>query len=492
MTRMLTLILAAALAAAPLAPSQAVALATDDVLRVPAHQQPFVRYVWTGKDRQTHGALEFTVNSALSHATTLVPSRIVAGGELVRIDLAALAPRDADLKRLLTVWEGLDVAEPYFHTVRVVSTAPYTKDGKTWTGKRVAELALHTGLDKHLLLASLTQSRVPIVRADWFIVRALSTANGGRYYDFRGTEKSDKNKTAQEKWLEKAGTSEALVAGLRSDERTAMVRSGVTGKPRRADLFYGTGVRPSTGLPLVSITHDVRTNDVAAINNPFKSLLVLKDAAREAFRTLPSGLREMALFNGAGELQASVPQDVAADHTIPPPYDNTLQGLLSCIACHGGDEMFKSLRNDLRTVLRSGGDVLADLSAKGDRDDTLDRLAGLYSGELNEPLRAARFAHAMTVYRLTGGMTVQDVCGKITTIRNAYDFEIVTPAKAVAELGGEGEFSAVVPALPSVAGVTPEGAFVLLLRAGVGLNRKDWEQDFSDIALRAETARRNK
>lgn len=501
MNRMVTIILAAALAAAPLAPSQAVALATDDVLRVPASEQPFVRYVWTGNDRQAHGALEFTVNSALSHATTLVPSRVVAGGELVRINLASLAPRDADLKRLIETWEGLDVAEPYFHTVRIVASKPYTQGGKTWTGKRVAELALHTGLDKHLLLASLTQSRVPIVRADWFIVRALSTANGGRYYEFRGTEKSDAKNTAFDKWLAKSGTSEKLVESLRSDERAAMTFSGVTSRARRVDMFAGAGVRLSQGTPLVTITHDISNADVAAETDPIKNLLNFKDRAREAFRTLPTGLIEMGLFDGKGELQDFVPQDIAHDSTIPTPFNQTLEGFASCVACHAGEDMFRSTRNDVMAAIKArGGDVFDDLKGKAGTADTLDRLAGLYSGDLMTVIRQARTNFSMVVYRMTGGMSVPDVGGKIASIRNEYAFSMVTPAKACRELGFDATdanasevFATAVPPLPKDAnGFTPEGAFAVMLRGNVPITRIQWEQDFSDFALRAETARRIK
>ena len=46
-----------------------------------------------------------------------------------------------------------------------------------------------------------------------------------------------------------------------ADERAAIIRSKVTGKPRCVVVFFGTEVRPSVGQPLVSLTLDVQTGD---------------------------------------------------------------------------------------------------------------------------------------------------------------------------------------------------------------------------------------
>jgi hypothetical protein len=490
----------------------AASLAFQDAVNLPLNERFDTRYLFVlDADKTEIAELGYVLNSVLKRASTYYHPDALAGGYVVRINLRQLAPRDEDYKRLLNVYETeFAKRDFYFRTIRLVGEPcpPFkATDGNTYShrDKHINEAALHAG-PQYRLLEELLKSRVPIMRSDDFIVAATTTLRGGLYYKFRGYEKSDKNQTALDKFLARFGASEKTVADLRSSERAAMTFSGVTGKPRRIDAFYGTGTRPSAGIPLVTLTFDMFDEDTLKVDfDPIRNLLENRFRAIEAIVLGDDGKLEMALFDEKKELQDVVPPNVARDATIPGPHTDQLEPGISCLRCHLPNDGFKPFRNVVHSLVGRDPnklDIAGDASSKEGRDDTLDRLAGLYSGVLdgdathpNTPIKIARRNHSRFTFLTTCGMSPAKLGTALTGTFDYYQYSLVTPAKACRELGfniDEAEATErlrqIIPKLEkNKFGKRPEDGIVGLLRAGESITRDQWKLVYSDVALRAKT-----
>lgn len=522
-------------------PADAVAYAVADISQLESVDQPFQRYIWIPDgDRQKISTMNYVVNLAISKSSVIVKPTIVADGKLLRWDLRQLAPRDGQYATLHAIWEELSL-EPYFHIVKTTADSIPTnavqiesaiddppgslrfkigeelffkspgndffifKNNK-WTKRdieveiqRVAVYGAHTGLEQSVLLQGLSQSNATIVRYDFLLVRALSTIDGGMYYKFAGIERNPAKGTAQDAFLASLGADEQLVQQLRSDQRAAMFRSKVTGKPRRIDAFYGVGVRPGSGTGLITVTHDMTDNDVDPRSDPIRNLLNLNDQAREIISEKPNGLHIFALFDGKGALQDEVPPNIAKDHTIPAPHTARLQCAISCIRCHGPEEGLKPFSNEVQTMLSGLLDVFGDVSSTDQIPDQLDRLAGLYAGDLNKPIRRARDDYSDAVFRTTNGMTVSQVSDRVSDIYGDYVYREIGAFEACYELGylvpkeqAVYYLNQILPPLPTdIVGISPEDPIIGALKAGLKINRQQWEQVYPDAAFRALQTRTN-
>jgi len=528
-------------------PRDAVAYALADCQSLPADSRPFQRYIWIPDgDRKKAAALNFAVNTAVSRATTIVTPVPVANGKLMRYDLRALAPRESQYAALHANWEKL-AFEPYFHLTKSATDALpsnaitiasrdddpvgsvrfkvgdviwyrspthtfFILENNRWvqrsrptTVQLVAAPAAHTNLTSAVLLQGLTQSGAALVRYDFFMTRVLSSIDGGLYYDFSGingtiaaARKGGSTKTDQQIILEALGANEQIISSLRSDQRAAMFRSNVTGKPRQIEVFQGQGVRPGSGTGLVTMTHDVFDNDVDPARDPIRNLLNFQDRARELIAERggtfgANGMHLFALFDSTGKLQAEAPPNVVVDHTIPRPHTGRLQAAISCIRCHGPQEGFQPFNNEVQTMLAGYLNIFGDVSSRDTVPDQLDRLAGLYSGDLSKPIRRGRDDYTDAIYRATGGMQVPEASLLVANIYQAYVYDTVDAQKACLELGY------VVPAaqavyylnqiLPplnrDVLGISPEDPIIGALKAGLSVNRYQWEQVYPDAAFRA-------
>lgn len=317
--------------------------------------------------------------------------------------------------------------------------------------------------DKLAELQSLTGSQAGLVSDRYFLFRSLSTVEdtgvfkdiwGGLYYQFAGIKTGSKKGTDEDVLFEKLGvgnvadgvTAAKIFEALRSDQRAAMLRSKVTGSPRRIDFFRTLAGRLDTTQSLIAVTHDLRTRDIDIDQHPIANLLQFKDAARETIFEMPNGLHGYALFDGNGKRQDEAPPDVAVDHSIPAPHVRRLQGAISCISCHEaqGADGWIPFTNDVKTLTKKL-DIFGDLS-KGSNDiaDTLDRLAGLYQGNPERALVKARDDYAAAVLRATGpwkgSISQTDVVKlsgeKIIKMYRQYVYDLVDKDRAVLELGG--------------------------------------------------------
>lgn len=521
----------------------AVSMVVADISSLPEQDRLYQRYIWIPQPTMARVAsVSYTVNIACSKSVVIVNPTVINGGQLLRWDLRRLAPNTTDTDKLIQLWERFQF-EPYFHITKSqkdalptnaisvpsrpedpIGTIRFKIDNQLWfkfpNGKmfqwngvswdkvdnpflnseaKISTYGSHCGVEQSVLMQGLMHTNASIVRYDYFITKALSTLDGGMYYDFVGIEKNPVGKTAQEAFLESLGADEDVVKKLRSDQRVAMFRSNVTGKPRRIDAFQGSGIRPGSGTGLITITYDLSNENVDPSSDPIRNLLDFKDDAREVIAERPNGLHIFALFAGDGSLQDSAPDNIVKDHTIPAPHTARLQSAISCIRCHGPHDGLQPFENDVQKMLSGLLDVFGDTKSNGSIPETLDRLAGLYAGDLTKPINRSKDDYSDAVYKATSGMTVSAVSAAVSDIYADYNYKLVDATKACEELGFDVSESQSVKLMTKLVpplqqdeiGISPEDPIIGALKAGLKVNRYQWEQVYGDAALRSKGAIRS-
>lgn len=373
-------------------------------------------------------------------------------------------------------------------------------------------------------LQTATYSPAPIVSYDYFLTRSLSTIKGvgifkiifgGLYYDFIGIRKVKKDDkfTDEDLLFEALGigdtkhgiTAAIIFDKLRSDQRVAVFRSKVTGKPRRVDIIRTLVGRDSTSI--VTVTHDPGDQDIDIGQHPILNLVEFKDKAREVIFEKSNGLHGFVLFNGQGVLQDEVPPDVAHDHTIPPPFTQRLQPAISCIRCHGtdGSDGLKPLKNDVKILLSGYLDVFGDTDDPHKSiPDTLDRLAGWYAGDPTKILTRARDDYAESILKISGpwskSIDQTDVAklsaDKLSEIWYDYNYRSINATRALKDLGFTAEnntdallyLKLLLPPVSKEAqnGVIPEDPRIAALLMNLEINRVDFALTYSFMALRSQ------
>ena len=523
-------------------PADAAAYAASDLASVPFNDQKFQRYVWFPEpSKEKVAGLVYTLNS-LSSASTQYRPVVLHRGALVRLDLRRIAPFEEDFNRVRDVWEELAATNFYFNTIRPVTKEiieevpqPPKKEVQRrvvngyWQNVTVevpqpplkkvttqlvtvAEFSIHTNLENILLLHTLSgESRAPIVNGDQFMITALTTLDGGLYYRFLGIEPSTvSGKTDLDVFLEKYGASESDIERLRSDQRIAMFRSGVTGKPRRIRFWNGGGVRPTVGTGLITITDDFKESNLDPKQHPIKSVASKKADAHEVIVMARNGSQVYAIFDGDGKLANEVPEDIALDHTIPAPNTKRLEPGLSCISCHGPADGYLPARNDVQRLVKAfkvgpgytGAQIFDDEQSNENVLETIDRVSGWFTGDAERTaFRQARNDHQRAVFGPTGGVGVQAATAAIRNNRDKYRYGLITPMVACREMGYVVEnevaaaklFNEVLPFTPSNSfGVHLEDPVIAALRAydpvePIEILRREWEPIYSDVMLRVKT-----
>lgn len=513
-------------------PRDAVQMAIADLTSIDEPSRQYMRYVWVPQpDIKYSAAVSFAVNSVISRVTTMINPDILYDGRLLRIDLRSYCPDSEELSEVIRIYDRLS-ADPYFHLVSSSYQVPaeaqiiknvsdptgsirFSHQGATWFLQRndlfkivnggwvrqdikslsnTPVFGTHVGLEQSSILLGLSRSQAVISRYDYFITKILSTLDGGLYYDLAGIKRNTPGKTAQEAVLESLGSSEARVKSLKSDQRAALFKSRVTGRSRRIDIFQGEGVAVSVGSGLITLTHDSKEGDTLAINDPIRNLLEFEDAARELIAEKPNGLHIFALFDGKGNLQDSAPDFVVKDHTIPAPHTARLQCAISCIRCHGPLEGYQPFDNEVQKMLSGLFDIYGDTSSRENVPETLSRLAGLYSGDLNKVLRRGRDDYSDASIRSTyGNYNVAQISIIISDIYEAYNYKEVDALTACKELGLSADadnavkvlIDSVPPKLVLSNGVVPEDPIIAALKTGLRVNRFQWELVYADAALRS-------
>lgn len=532
-----------------------------------------MRYVWCpdGEPDAARG-VSFAMNAVSRTAVVRRPSPVAwpempgkARGLAVRVDLRHYAARDRDYREMAEAWEELQfdprfslivtpdaqkAASAAFPGLRVTGYVrrevwtptdcePYTRNGRTFTRylkyggvkNELAEIELGAQKDFEVIrlpaphldaaawrqLCGMTGSESPLCSESYFLYRVLSAIEekglyrdvwGGLYYRMAGIPGTEKE------YLASVGIPSLEDYAKRlADQRVAMFRSGVTGRPRMAEIVLAPNVRPDTGTGLMSITRDIAREDVDIGTHPVANLLKFKHRASEAINERPNGFHGYALFNAAGVRQQRVPPEIAKDHDVPRPHSGDLQPAISCISCHeaGGSDGWIEARNSVKKMLgKPGGlDVFADTSAGRLRREDLERIAQLYAGETERAFRRGRDDYAAAVLRATGpwaGSKSQADVVKLTGRRvvdswRRYAYDMVTPRAALRELGiavaddaAAGRLLAdllaprradAVPVPELGAAVVPEVYAVGALREGEPVDRFDWDLAYPYAAARA-------
>lgn len=362
-------------------------------------------------------------------------------------------------------------------------------------------------------LQEMLQTEAPIVSADYFRFRALSTIKGnsvkpsatddlfrtifgGLYYEFAGVRQSKEKGVADlDLWFQDSGVGgkgekfAALFERLRSDERVGIIHSGVTKKPRVVELFGSSGVRPSDGSGLGMITGDLFDEDIDIDLPVHANLLNPRKRAREAIHPRRGGLNRFGLYNEQGARQDEVPFNVVSTRR--------LQAAIDCLDCHyvTGSSGWLPLTNDVQKLLGRRLDIIGDLSAGRKAFDvaTIDRLFGLYGGNPLIALQRARDDQEMAILRATGPMPGGDGSqadiGRLahTELVNRYHkyyYSLVTPRQALLELGYEVPEAAALTVFNRLTppdgrsevpgGFIPEDPRIGLLKAGLAISRTDF------------------
>lgn len=466
-------------------PADATGWALTDVAQLPEADRPFARYLWIPAwgDEQWVAALNYGVNTAVSHAQTIHLGTPIANGWMVRYDLRRLCPRPEQLAKAIATWDGLALHDPYFHV----------PDSNIKLG--VAVIAPHLEQQEATLLADLALSAGAVYRADWFLVKALSTLNGGAYYGFRQIERKPEKGTPLDNWLSKRGVFVATTQNVGGERRAAMFRSGVTGKARRVDFF------PTLSGGLGAITRDVKDGNVEAGSHPLRNLLKFADDGSEIIVGMPNGMLDYVLADAQGNIVDEAPPELARDHTIPPPFTARLQPARSCISCHSvdRDDGWRPVTNDVQKLLGSRLNVFADFGEGITREEAVDKLAGFYALDVDSAdglLGRARRDHSAAVFRTTAGLrfdeqksVVAQLGQLVTAIIHGYDYGLVTPAIAARELGVAGDEATLEAALGPADETAEVDPIIGFLRIGVPVNRSDFETVYGDAARISELRR---
>lgn len=489
-------------------PIWAARAALADAQSLPVDVATRTRYVWLrGGTQEELAALSFVINSTLSRVNiAIVPGSSaaavpIAGGRLVRLDLGPCATDLDDFANLVATWELLARRDTDF-TARLVERKKVIvpeyrhTDGKLykarWETVEIEGPAAHV-VAEITALTALTQSLVPVIDGRELQATALTTLENGLYYEFRGI----RNETTLKQYLASRGASEEQVAALESLEKAVILQSKVTAKDRAVAVFRGAGVRASTGGGIVALTFDPFDEDRAANDFAIRNLLNFRGRGSEVILELSNGFHEWTLWNEAGRLVRVAPPNLVSDHTVPEPFTANLQPGLSCIRCHGNEDGWRGLQNDVPAILAAGTDIFGDLSSGDERLKQVQLLAGLYAGDWFAvgvgPLSVGRLSYNKATLGATG-RSIKDVSTLISTSYDAYAYQLLDAWGIAKELGLVGlppsddnpetrddlqaatiVLKQFIGAQPVEGSVTREDGVIAAICAGIPVSRRSWQ-----------------
>jgi uncharacterized protein YnzC (UPF0291/DUF896 family) len=380
-----------------ISPNDEVVAAAADILRVPADDKPFQRYLTTyavpdeDRERLWSPVIAFHLNSLSTRPNLEKPHRVTS--TLWRLDV-----RDYGWK--VEVHDRLGDVDPHFReTVLVEKKVKVQKwwkggvwpaDGKSYNAgwytetkrKQVKEVRFASHLDGKAitLLAGLTQSKAPILRVDWFFGQtAIQQNRVAGYYDFLNVKnRNDFDKLVSfDKKLSDAGFKRVS---------TIVEDSGVAQNNRQIDLEGAAGA-------WYSRTKDV-LNKQTAENNATNQLD--KDFVHDAERIiapLPNGMLGYHLNDKNGVQQKTAPQGVGPDKTSTS-NDPDIHPYLSCVRCHKVG--LHSIPDKARIIWSKPGELTA--ATKEDQE----RLAGLYLRDYEKKRLAVNLGYSEAVVELLG------------------------------------------------------------------------------------------
>ncbi len=315
----------------PWLPSDSVRAAAADLRTLAPAIRPYARYLSLGCEwEETEIPKAVRVLSGhinqLSRSTVITPPVALADGRVLRIDT-----RDYG-SVFGTQWERLADADPYFHeSAKGVTNFVWT--GGTWhdgipydagtfrynrPNVQLARWLSEGKVADATYLVTHTQSRCPIVRADWFFnLTAAAFKRSPNYYDFLGIK-------------DEAGFEKVIglrKKRLRVELREAVAKSTVTHQPRAIVREEAEG-----GFRWRTLDFILATGKKDPLENQGRGLDREADAT-EQYGTLPNYLPVTLAANGKGVRQDFAPAEVASDNRSSST-DTKIHVNVSCMRCH--------------------------------------------------------------------------------------------------------------------------------------------------------------
>lgn len=471
------------------APVDAIAQAHADLLKLPPEIRQHVRYLslYNLPALERPKAIQVLAGhcNGLSREADLTPPAIVPGthGALLRVNLL-------DYRWSVETWEKLE--DPYF-TIRlnqvsseqypVLFIAPENADPpakkqpqapqqKQQAPKQQGQQALAPWLTetvearKNLAgVIAMTQSRIPVVRGDWFFNQTAAAAERSpNYYDFLGVK--------DEKTFQLAiGADLKLAEQFGAELRESVALSGVTLQPR------AIARHPTLGGGYWR-TFDFKT--AKGEKNPLrvlgKDIEKVYDAT-EQFGTLPNGLWATGLFDRAGKAQATAPDDIASDGSSRS-NDRRVHVNVSCMRCHTNGGL-QDIDGWVRNLLTP------PLELRSSDYQRVRELRRAYARKLEPALTKDRLTFEEAVKEVTGGMDGKTYSRAYAEFWERYEDGKIDLVRAALDLGvSEKHWRAALDA--KVKAGTGDTVLSAMLLANPRLNRipiRVWEDLYQEAQL---------
>jgi len=406
--------------APPRVPATAAVLSITDLSSVPELFQPLCRYIWLrDSSKETYAATTLFINSVINRSSIAVKPPLVAGGALVRVEFWRMGDTIEQVKEQVKLWDSLSEKDPQFHLSQVQT------DGKSKDKKTIVESAPHLGVPMPVGLC---------YRYDWLIHQGGTTADGGSYYDFRGLIPG---KTKLNDYLTDRGVPLDRIRKKNALNRMVTI-SKVTGKVRAIELYESSDVPPSESPAIAAVTQDIFDDQTDPNFDAFLSLRGAKFQGQEVLVKLRNGCIEATLWNGEGILVTEAPPNLVMDYMIPDGHGKRLQPFISCVRCHGPNEMMQPATNQVKQLLdgrlRVLGDTSADRFSQFDAIRQIQFLYGARQSQLDKVFQDTRDSFdAFTI--TTGSLTAKEACQAMTKAYNDYEYGYIDAALACDELG---------------------------------------------------------
>lgn len=439
--------------------------------------------------------------SSLRNPNIVIPE-LLGDGHVVRWDLRQLAPgirKDGtpDVFRLMEAWDRI-----FDETINVklvdpvklkIAVPPYkATDGKTYRFKILQRDSVPDAIfEPHATqLMNATFTNVPMVSLHEFQRHAMTTVDGGLYYEFLGMPTTSKE-LLDLFGVERDRTSEIKAVTLVSE---------VTGGPRRVIVTRNTKSRVSDNQGIAWITEDFASATPGVETDPVRNAHGDKHDASEIIIERPNGGHIYWLADGNGDRQDSAPDNIATDTTITRPGDRRLQPARSCVVCHARNQSrgVVTFQKDLQKTLAGKLDYAADRDTlTTDQIELLAKTAGQYEWSPDKMVARARDDYSDFMIRATAVLQPEDI-GELTRLFfHEYWESPVTTKQACIELGltlAEEDDPAVVlsQALPPRAvevtpGLFPEDPYIAALCDGRPITRPIFLQVVLEMRRRLQT-----
>lgn len=412
-------------------PQEAQLAALADLRDLPIGEARSTRYLWQpgGFTEEQVAVLNVQVNRNSRETRKLTPVRQV-GKELLAVVLD-------DYRWPPSLWEKLIETEPYFtihaeEIVEVIETIQIVKDwpGGRWSDGKIYPAGSFTYYAKEEIrkpgvkklihspdpyldqtvsaeLQARSGSRIPLVRADWWLVQVCrqvsirNTETGIGYYDWLGIK--NRNDFLN---LIKFKQQDSEAVGRRY--RAILDKSGVAQHGRQVALFDSI-----TGL--VAMTLDSKEWSQKNLQTELAQPGLYQHDAEEWFVQGGHGLWYMGLFAADGSLQATAPDYIGPDDSkLRSGRDGRIHVGLSCIRCHIEDGL-RPIDCWARRTFRKPFNV------KGFDRPAIKEFEELYLSDIESRLVEGRKKYALALVFLNGEKwTASEDAGALSRYYDRY------------------------------------------------------------------------